>query len=68
MHAELANSGMVFHHSLKNLFFVLDHYRHILLTLLISHDRVICIRPPIAEKLPCIADLADLIHVEIGDD
>ena len=36
--------------------------------LLVSHDRPVSIRPAVAEKLPCVADLADLVHIEIGDD
>ena len=35
---------------------------------LIRHDRPVSIRSTVAEELPRIADLADLVHIEIGDD
>ena len=35
---------------------------------LVVNDRAVKIRTAIAEELPRIADLADLIHVEVGDD
>ena len=34
---------------------------------LIGDDRPVKIRPAVAEELPGIADLADLVHIEVGD-
>lgn len=30
-------------------------------------DLPVRIRPPIAEKLPCVPNFLDLVHIEIGD-
>lgn len=35
--------------------------------MLVGNNRPVEIRPSVAEKLPRIANFADLVHVEIGD-
>ena len=35
---------------------------------LIGHDRSVGIRPTVTEELPRVSHLADLVHVEVGDD
>ena len=35
---------------------------------LIGNDRAVEVRPAVAEKLPSVAHLADLVHIEVGND
>src|SRR5947207_1620830 len=36
--------------------------------ILVSYNRTVSIGPAITEELPGVAHLADLVHIEVGDD